>query len=159
MGTEAGASAEKYPGFVKQTPPCVCRQKSRLTAAPGALSLLFPCRGICGSFGRQHWHWLCSLLAASSHLLLQDKQLSNPTTTELLRPVPNGLHAARGIWQHLYTHGRARCVSFPPSTTQTALLREKIKEKKKQEPQPHPGRMYKPTGLRVSFTGNFITVL
>lgn len=25
--------------------------------------------------------------------------------------------------------------------------------------QPHWGRMYKPTRLRVSFTGNFITVL
>lgn len=68
------ASTAERPGPVQKrtqdlwskNPPHVCRQKRSPMAAPWGLS---PSGGIHGRFGSQHWHWPCSLPAASSHLL------------------------------------------------------------------------------------------
>lgn len=47
--------------------------------------------------------------------LLHDERLSNPPSTDLLWLVLTGLHAARGIRQHLCPHGPAGGGNVPPS--------------------------------------------
>lgn len=66
-----------------------------------------------------------------------------------------GLHAAQGIQQHLFSHGPVGEGDIAPSPFSPYHPDSTCEEK----PQPHWGRMYKPTHLWVTFTGNFITVL
>lgn len=92
-------------------------------------------------------------------ILLHDKQLSKPTTTDLRVASTqhkgfSSISAPMGLQQR----GMSPSPFFPYHPDSTCEGENK-REKKKQKPQPHWGRMYKPTGLWVSFTGNFITVL
>lgn len=82
--------------------------------------------------------------------LLHDEQVPNPSTTNL-----RGLHAAQGIQQHLFSLGPVGEGDITPSPFSSYRPDSTCEE----NPQPHRGRMYKPTRLWVTFTGNFITVL
>lgn len=90
----------------KENPLCVHRGSTSRGAAPWLLCCLLAVPHSC-------WVWqqtLDSLPPSSVQpppgtILLHDKHLSHPLTTNLLWLVLNGLHATQRIQQHLCLHG------------------------------------------------------